>query len=81
MNAEKLLDRSFLIDYAIQDTMNEVSEEYDDYCETDPYHFVDRIDEWLKQNCDESLDCDELSQKWLEDEGYDLIRERIRYFG
>ena len=77
MNAEELLDKTFFIDYAISDAINEF--EGDDDVETDAYHFLDRIEAWLTKNPGD--DADELTQKWLEDEGYELIRERIHYFG
>lgn len=77
MTAEELLNKTFLIDYAVSDAINEF--EGDDDVETDPYHFIDRIEAWLTENPGD--DADNLAQKWLEEEGYELIRERIHYFG
>lgn len=80
MTAEELLEKTFLIDYAVSDAINEF--EGDDEVETDPYHFVDRIDAWLAKNqFDYTYDAEDLAQKWLEDEGYELIKERIHYLG
>ena len=81
MNGEELLKLSFFIDYAVEDAINEFFEETDEDVDTDPYHFVHIITEWLEKNQGDETDPDILAQKWLDDEGYERIRERIKYFG
>lgn len=80
MDGETLLNSTYLIDYAVEDAKNEFADDDCDF-DTDPYHFVDRITEWLDKNQGSCDDCDVLAQRWLDDEGYNRIRERIRYFG
>lgn len=79
ITAEELLDSTFFIDYAVEDIKNKF-EDSDDI-ETDPYHFVDKIQDWLDRTEPDTDDLDAVAQKWLEDEGYDLIEDRIHYFG
>lgn len=80
MDGETLLNSTPLIDAAVEDIINEF---YDDgfEVETEAYHFVYRITDWLEKNQGDETDPDILAQKWLDDEGYDAIRDRIHYFG
>ena len=79
ITGEDLLNGSPLIDYAVADVILEF--DCDDDVETESWHFEYRITEWLKENQGDCTDCDTLAQKWLDDEGYERIRERIKYFG
>lgn len=79
ITAEDLLNKSPLIEYAVYEAILEFDS--DDDVETESWHFEYSIDEWLKDNQGEETDYDVLAQKWLDEIGYDRIRERIHYFG
>ena len=79
ITGEDLVNKSPLIDYAVHETILEF--DCDDDVDTDSWHFVDRITEWLEKNQGDCTDYDTLAQKWLDEEGYDRIRERIKYLG
>lgn len=88
MNGEYLLNVSSLIDDTVQDIIDEFvavrGDDPSDY-ETDAYHFVDTLDEWLEENRDfvecHILDPDLIAKQWLDEHGKRMIRERIQYLG
>lgn len=88
MNGEYLLSVSPLIEDTVQALIDEFAavrgDDPSDY-ETDAYHFVDMLDEWLEENRAfveyHILDPDLIAKQWLHEHGKCMIRERIQYLG
>jgi hypothetical protein len=88
MNGEYLLSVSPLIAATVQSLVHEFAEargdDPSDY-ETDAYHFVHRLDDWLEENREfveyHILDPDLIARQWLHEQGKRMIRERIQYLG
>lgn len=86
MNGEYLLSVSPLIAATVQSLVHEFAEargdDPSDY-ETDAYHFVHRLNDWLEEHRDfveyHILDPDLIAKQWLHEQGKRMIRERIQY--
>jgi hypothetical protein len=88
MTGEYLLSVSPFIAATVQSLVHEFAEargdDPSDY-ETDAYHFVHRLDDWLEENREfveyHILDPDLIARQWLHEQGKRMIRERIQYLG
>lgn len=88
MNGEYLLSVSPFIAATVQALVDEFAaargDDPSDY-ETDAYHFVHRLNDWLDENREfvnyHILDPDLIAKQWLYEQGKRMIRERIQYLG
>lgn len=83
MDADTVLGDTTAVEEAIESKLEEYNDEYKTEYTSDKlgisaYDFESDLDNWLSENQNDDTDADYLAERWLEDEGEDLIERLIR---